>query len=107
MRIGIDLDGVVFDSEKEFRILSELYDMKELKQNSKIDNGQVTFQKRFNWSKEQQSDFFNSNVEWIIKNANVMPGAKRILNMLKEEGNELIIITARDTDNPEIINISK
>ncbi len=26
MKIGIDLDGVVFDSEKEFRVYSELYD---------------------------------------------------------------------------------
>ena len=38
MKIGIDLDGVVFDSEKEFRVYSELYDMLDLKQNSKINN---------------------------------------------------------------------
>ena len=49
MRIGVDLDGVVFDSEKEFRILSELYDMLELKQNSKIDNREMLFEKRFAW----------------------------------------------------------
>ena len=30
MKIGIDLDGVVFDSEKEFRVYSELYDMLDL-----------------------------------------------------------------------------
>lgn len=35
MKIGIDLDGVIFDSEKDFRIYSELYDMLELKRNSK------------------------------------------------------------------------
>ena len=38
MKIGIDLDGVIFDSEKEFRVYSELYDMLDLKQNSKINN---------------------------------------------------------------------
>ena len=27
MKIGIDLDGVVFDSEKNFRIYAELYDI--------------------------------------------------------------------------------
>lgn len=27
MKIGIDLDGVVFDSEKEYRVYSELYDI--------------------------------------------------------------------------------
>ena len=37
MKIGIDLDGVVFDSEKDFRVYSELYDLLELKINSKKD----------------------------------------------------------------------
>ena len=58
MKIGVDLDGVVFDSEKEFRVLSELYDMLELKQNSKIDNREMLFEKRFAWSKEQSDEFF-------------------------------------------------
>ena len=35
------------------------------------------------------------NSQQIIKEANYMPGAKMILKMLKEEGNELIIVTAR------------
>ena len=38
MKIGIDLDGVVFDSEKEYRVYSELYDIIDLKKNSKINN---------------------------------------------------------------------
>ena len=29
MNIGIDLDGVVFDSEKEYRVYAELYDLLE------------------------------------------------------------------------------
>ena len=45
MKIGIDLDGVIFDSEKEFRVYSELYDMIDLKQNSKLDNKELKFQK--------------------------------------------------------------
>lgn len=48
MKIGIDLDGVIFDSEKEFRVYSELYDMIDLKQNSKLDNKELKFQDRFN-----------------------------------------------------------
>ena len=31
MKIGIDLDGVVFNSEKEFRVYSEIYDRFEAK----------------------------------------------------------------------------
>lgn len=30
MKIGIDLDGVIFDSEKLYRVYTELYDMIEL-----------------------------------------------------------------------------
>ena len=50
MKIGIDLDGVIFDSEKEFRVYSELYDMIDLKQNSKLDNKELKFQDRFKWT---------------------------------------------------------
>lgn len=107
MKIGIDLDGVVFDSEKEFRILSEIYDMKELKQNSKLDNREVSFQRRFDWTDEQSEEFFNKNIKWIIENANVMPGAKRVLKMLKDEGNELIVITARGGKDEKLIDISQ
>ena len=59
MKIGIDLDGVVFDSEKEFRIYSELYDIIELKQNSKINNKELRFQDRFNWTENEIKDFLN------------------------------------------------
>ena len=106
MKIGVDLDGVVFDSEKEFRVLSELYDMLELKQNSKIDNREIMFEKRFAWSKEQSDKFFEENIEDIIRTANVMPGAKMVLQMLKNEGNELVVVTARGIENPEIIEVS-
>ena len=36
MKIGIDVDGVVLDSETEFRIEAELYDILTLKRNSII-----------------------------------------------------------------------
>ena len=53
MKIGIDLDGVVFDSEKGFRVYSELYDMIDLQQNSKVDNQELKFQDRFQWTQVQ------------------------------------------------------
>ena len=106
MKIGVDLDGVVFDSEKEFRVLSELYDMLELKQNSKIDNREMLFEKRFAWSKERSDEFFEKIIDEVVEKSNVMPGAKLVLQMLKNEGNELVVITARGIENPEIIEVS-
>ena len=95
MKIGIDLDGVIFDTEKTFRVYSELYDMLELKQNSKENNYELKLQDRFNWSEEQINDFFNKYCRKIMKETSFMPGAKEVLKMLKKDGHSLIIITAR------------
>ncbi len=107
MKIGVDLDGVIFDTEKEFRVYSELYDMIELKRNSKVDNKELQFQKRFHWSEEEISNFLNKYHNKIITKANLISGAKDVLKMLKEEGNELIIITARGGLNKAMIPITE
>ena len=86
MRIGIDLDGVVFDTEKEFRVYSELYDAKDLNQNSKVDNREFRFQDRFNWTEEELKGFLEKYHKQIILEANYLPGAKRVLNFLKQNG---------------------
>lgn len=106
MRIGIDLDGVVFDTEKAFRIYSELYDIEVLKRNSLINNQEVRFQKRYNWSEEEQEDFLKMYHETITTETNFMPGAQEVLRLLKQEGHELIIITARGGWNKKMIDIT-
>lgn len=103
MKIGIDLDGAVFDSETDYRVYSELYDLLELKRNSKINERELAFQKRFKWSEEEIADFFQKYQKKIVEESNYMPGAKMVLNMLKEEGHELLIITARGTVNEKVI----
>ena len=107
MKIGIDLDGVVFDSEKEFRVYSELYDMIDLKQNSKTDNRELKFQDRFQWTGKETEDFLKKYHKQIIEESNFMPGVKRVLKLLKEEGNSLILITARGGINKDMIKITE
>ena len=107
MKIGIDLDGVVFDTEKEYRVYTELYDMLVLKQNSKIDNSELRFQDRFKWTEENSSDFLTRYHEKITREANYMPGAKDVLQMLKQDGHKLIMITARGGMNKRMIEITK
>lgn len=107
MRIGIDLDGVVFDSEKEFRVYSELYDMLELKQNSKIDNRELKFQNRFKWTREETENFLKKYHKQIIVKSNFMPGVKTILKLLKEDGHTLVIITARGGVNKDMIKLTE
>ncbi len=107
MKIGIDLDGVIFDSEKLFRIQAELYDLLELKKNSIKDNREIKFQDRFKWTKEEEKVFIQKYQTKIVKEAPFMPGAKEVVNMLKNDGHELIIITARGTMAKEHIDITK
>lgn len=107
MKIGIDLDGVVFDSEKDLRIYSELYDMLELKQNSKRDNKELEFQHRFDWTEEQINEFWEKYVKKLWRESNYMPGAKTVLKMLKADGHELIVITARGGTYKEAIQVTE
>lgn len=107
MKIGIDLDGVIFDSERIFRVYAELYDILELHQNGIIDNREVRFQERYNWSQEIINNFMRKYHTKIIEEAAFMPGAKEVINMLKNEGHELIIITARGNKKKEHIKITE
>ena len=107
MKIGIDLDGVIFDSEKEFRVYSELYDKIDLKRNSKVDNRELKFQDRFQWTKEETEGFLEKYHKQIIEESNYMPGVKRILKLLKEEGHSLLLITARGGLNKDMIKITE
>ena len=107
MKIGIDLDGVVFDSEKEFRVYSELYDMIDLKQNSKTDDRELKFQDRFQWTGKETEDFLKKYHKQIIEESNFIPGVKRILKLLKEDGHGLILITARGGLNKDMIKITE
>lgn len=59
MKIGIDLDGVVFDSETTFRTYEEIFDITELRGNNLIDREEPKFQGRYNWTKEEQKRFID------------------------------------------------
>lgn len=107
MKIGIDLDGVVFDSEKEYRLYSELYDVIDLKKNSKINNQELKFQKRFRWTEEEIQGFIEKYHKQIVVKSNYMPGAKEVLKLLKAEGHLLVLITARGGINKDMIKITE
>ena len=85
MRIGIDLDGVIFDSEKLYRIYSELYDIQDLKKNSLKNNKEIRFQDRYSWSDEETNGFVKKYHRKITEVSNFMPGAKDVISLLQEE----------------------
>lgn len=95
MKIGIDLDGVVIDSETTFRTYEELYDLSILKQNNLIDREEPKFQARYNWTKAQQDDFIKKYFMKVSRESEIMSGFLGAYKYLKEQGHEFVVITAR------------
>lgn len=85
MRIGIDLDGVIFDTERAFRVASEIYETLTLKQNTIKDNKELTCQKRYDWSEEVVQDFLRLYHEKIVMETSYVVGAKEVLKLLKKD----------------------
>ena len=93
--IAIDLDGVIFDTERYFRVASEIEDVNNYGLNNKIDNRNVRFQDRYNWDKNFEESFYAKNVYDIEEKSGIMPGASYVLSYLKSRGYKLYVITAR------------
>lgn len=98
MIIGIDLDGVIVDTEMSYRVEAELYDMQILKKGSLIRPEEQLIFKRYDWNEMEQQNF-SPILEKSARNCNVMPGAKRVIDLLKADGNKLILISSRGHEN--------
>lgn len=95
MKIGIDIDGVILDFERELRTYAELYDYIELNKDGIKDKSQFYVKDRYNWTDEEELNFEKKYFINLSKEAHLILGAKEVINMLKNDGHELIIITAR------------
>lgn len=94
MKIGIDLDGVVIDSETTFRVYEEIFAIEELNKEI-INNNEPKYQKRYNWTKEEQNLFNQTYLRKAGIESNIMPGFLPIYEKLKKMNYEFIVITAR------------
>ena len=95
MKIGIDLDGVVIDSETTFRTYEEIFDIDILKGNQLVNREEPKFQARYNWTKEQEEKFIQEYFLKVSKESNLMSGFIGVYNLLKNQGHQFIVITAR------------
>ena len=95
MKIGIDLDGVVIDSETTFRTYEEIFDIDVLKGNNLVNKEEPKFQARYNWTEEQEKEFIEKYFLTVSKESNLMSGFIGIYNILKKQKHEFVVITAR------------
>ena len=107
MKIGIDVDGVIFDFEKELRTKAELYDLLVLNGTGIKDNSKFNLEERYHWNKVDGENFINKYSIEVSKKVNIIPGAKEVINLLERDGHELIIISSRGYDNIEMQQIAE
>ena len=94
MNIGIDLDGVLFDTENYYRVLAMIYDV-ENNGLGEINKEELHFQDRFGWSDEKAHKFISENLLEILENSQFMPYAKFVIEKFKKMGHKLYVVTAR------------
>jgi len=95
VKIGIDLDGVVIDSETTFRTYEEIYDLLHLKGNHLVDRTEPKYQWRYNWTQEQKDDFAQQYYLKVSRESGLMSGFLAVFQLLKAKGFEFVVITAR------------
>ena len=104
MKIAVDLDGVVFNSEMYFMAIAEIYDSMVLGKNSILKSDEPRVQKKYSWNKDELDGSIRRYVN--SEDFDVMPCAKIVIDALRKK-NELYVISARGQFNSDEIAIAK
>ncbi|MBE7076507.1 MAG: hypothetical protein E7374_01280 [Clostridiales bacterium] len=96
MNIGIDFDGVLFDSESMYRAYSVIYNLKKYNGKDEIDSEELKFQDRYSWTNEDCEYFLSKHTKDFEQKAPLMPIAKELINILSKK-HKIFAITARNT----------
>ncbi len=105
MKIGIDLDGVIFDSERLYRAKGELFDI------AHGGKGQIASDvfdvcDSYDWNEELRKKFIETVLYDAQEGSSFMPCAVEVIKRLKDDGHKLYIITARGNISQREIDIS-
>ena len=95
MNIGIDIDGVLTDMEREVTDYATKMCVEEGLP-IKVDVTQYYETDSFNWTQEQSDRFWNKYLVPYVVESNARRYAKEIIKKLRQEENKVYIITARD-----------
>ena len=114
MVIGIDIDDTTVVTVESMVKYGDKYDTEVLNREAKKDNlGRIKdryyMKALYGWTEEEKFAFFDMYYKNVLEECYPLPNASEIINKLKQEGNEIIFITARLTNikNCETENITK
>ena len=104
MRIGIDIDDTLTDVKKELLEAGRKY-AESLGKEIKVDktfedksNNGNEWQEKFGFTYDELKYFLKDIQEGITNKAKPRENVVEVINKLKNDGNEIIIITARDSE---------
>lgn len=108
MKIAIDIDGVIYDTQKYIMIYLEIFDIDELHRNSLVKPEEFWSNVRYSWSEEENQKFDDKILE-ITQKAGLVPGAKEVIKLLQKRGVQTIVVTSRGNipgeDNEKMVEI--
>lgn len=103
MKIGIDIDDTTVITVNSMIKYADKYDTEVLGRQGT--NGNLgLIQNRFylkvlyGWTDKEKYDFFNMYYKNVLEECVLMPNADKVIQKLKEDGNEIYFITARLTN---------
>lgn len=114
MIIGIDIDDTTVVTVKSMVKYGDKYDTEVLGREAKKDNlGKIKdryyMKALYGWTEEEKFAFFDMYYKNVLEECYPLPNAVEMINKLKNEGNDIIFITARLTNikNCDTENITK
>lgn len=103
MNIAIDLDGVIFDTERMHLKESKKYN--KIYKGKLVDKQELRIYKRYNWSPEQYKLYEEKTTIPFQLICPVIKGAKKVIDKLGKN-NKIYICTARGECGQEEIDVS-
>lgn len=93
MKIGIDLDGVLFDSDRIFEAYAELFDIENNGKGKQVESRYLEV--AYKWEDALFKKFISQYLDSILDDSPIMFLAKAIIEKLRQDGHKLVVITNR------------
>lgn len=102
MNIGIDIDDTITNTTDTAIVYAKEYVKEILKREISIDASKIKdndyVKDMFGFSEEENLEFWSTYYENILYNVTPKENVATVINKLKKEGNKIVIITARWSD---------
>lgn len=105
MRIGLDIDDTIADTYEIIFVYALEYTLNKLQREVKLNFNNVRHHDytnyMFGWTQKESDDFWDIYFDDIVRNVKPFTLASEVLRQLKDDGHEIIFITARYGENAQ------